>query len=621
MPFFSLQLGLAETFWKLFGRETLDWIVLRINDVFTSKHSRTSGRGRAPKPTSVEEVKALIRMIVSAIGHTAQRPATMEEWLDQGRDSGRVGFVGKEGADEGEKGKTTMPAEPTRILRERAQPQQKRKAEKRPRPGDGEDDSGDDFVPSHRAQHSLAVSPSSVSAPKPADNCDFIRRTRWDRLMGAFAGIDPERLETLFDFVGTSFRAFWLTPGVVKMCLDESIMGFTGNYKTITIPRKPTPTGILCYVVCALSAFGHPVPLFFVPRLRDNVYPRSALEQTVDFIKGEQNAHKLPEQTIVTCDAAFTNIPLFIENYPAIRFLAGSSSNDISQLLGFGLQHHESRSLLRGPVLMSVWQDNAPVFNVSTLFATKEAAVPAPNGLFKAVTLALFQQMEPGELQIVARLMGYSTAGGPAAIIERINGKKPDEIPSPVKRRAAKTEPITQPALLFVTGDDSEETQQTKRDEQHQAIKAMTLEEIREQLSSYGVSKSGNKAECVRRLCAIKFGDQALSIRTKAFLALRTHLSNGTPAIQLYRKLFNWIDRLDTLLSYIDFPWTLKHGNLVVLVWIVRTAMISAYAAVSTNNFLFTGLSTKYPNELKHVTTFAMALAEALKAEEHKMQL
>eukprot|EP00727_Mastigamoeba_balamuthi_P004222 m51a1_g13798 hypothetical protein (187) ;mRNA; f:353415-356511 len=49
----------------------------------------------------------------------------------------------------------------------------------------------------------------------------------------------------------------------------------------------------------------------------------------------------------------------------------------------------------------------------------------------------------------------------------------------------------------------------------------------------------------------------------------------------MYKLLFNLIDRLNVLLSYIPFPWVVKKFKVVFFLWLIRTTIVSTYSAMT----------------------------------------
>eukprot|EP00727_Mastigamoeba_balamuthi_P005697 m51a1_g1747 hypothetical protein (142) ;mRNA; r:198781-199206 len=123
-----------------------------------------------------------------------------------------------------------------------------------------------------------------------------------------------------------------------------------------------------------------------------------------------------------------------------------------------------------------------------------------------------------------------------------------------------------------------------------------------------GASGSGKKDVLVRRVLDHEgFGAKAISGRLRAFLDDRTV---GRPLqIALYKLLFNLVDRLDVLLSYIPFPWKVESFPLVFLIWLVRVTIVAAFAATSDYKWDYTDLTGDYAELRAYITTFARDLA------------
>eukprot|EP00727_Mastigamoeba_balamuthi_P013256 m51a1_g8553 hypothetical protein (554) ;mRNA; r:121720-135657 len=129
-----------------------------------------------------------------------------------------------------------------------------------------------------------------------------------------------------------------------------------------------------------------------------------------------------------------------------------------------------------------------------------------------------------------------------------------------------------------------------------------------------GASGSGNKDVLIRRILSHEGpAAQAVAGRLRAFLFNKA--TGRLPQVALYKLLFNFVDRLDVLLSYIPFPWVIKNFDLLFVIWLVRVTIVATYTVVRDQEWNYVDSAGEYDDIKSAITTFVSELAEELEAE------
>lgn len=446
-----------------------------------------------------------------------------------------------------------------------------------------------------------------------------IRAERWKRLAGMFKGINSVQLS---EFFTASFVRFWNVRGALWIAFDESIVPYTGSIPfSVHIERKPNPDGALVYVACGITtAGGLPVPLILIPNFSvdctgHGLSPPLTLELACNWITRLQQDGNLPAPVCVIADAAFGSVETMQRHLPGIRFIMSSRATDHKQVIGERLGPRECRTVCRGDVIQTVYKDVALVFNITTFFQVSEAVdfVSPLEPVLKPETITILRQLEDSEARTLIQMCGLPSSGPKEALLRRL--ARADYQPTHKKTRLAST---TSSVANVESGSHDEEQQRDTASIQKRTLElqAMTKPElVRHLKTNLGAKASGNKDDLIRRILEHEGDDiRAVSGRFEAFLANK--LSGRPPQVDLYKRTFNFVDRLDVLLSYVPFPWVLKHFDLVFVVWLIRVGIVATYSACSDYCWHSPDSETENNPNKNNIVSFSRQLARAMYEEE-----
>ena len=472
----------------------------------------------------------------------------------------------------------------------------------------------------------------------------WLGRERWYTLMNLLSFID---LKELAQKATTSFINFWYLQGVVYICLDESMVPFTGEEVFVVfIERKPNPWGGVVYILATRSTVtGRPIPLILIPNFfkttADSLSPAMVIDQACRAIMELQQRHVLPVPVVLTCDAAFGDPDLIRQFSSSILFVMNTRQRPEKAVITSNLALHEARMVLQDDILITAWVDGAIMCNYSSCFALTSPPPPLATRPFlsrQAVTALM--AMPIADLQLLFTRgrppISMPQEGDQEKRIELVTllagGVYKDDDSSgsgartsaattltPVRggRRSRKvtTEPST--GMRSVAGETEAQRQERRSRELDQlkldALKRILREELHARIS-------GNKPDLIKRI--IKYegpGFEALRKRMLAFLENKIKSTRAPMAVALYKLTFNFIDRIDLFLFFILFPWRIEDFAEIFFIYIIRLIIISTYVAHTekeTAKFDYTDLKAMYPTELLHITAFVKKLSQELWDEE-----
>ena len=228
---------------------------------------------------------------------------------------------------------------------------------------------------------------------------------RWNTLMNFLSVID---LKELAQKATTSFINFWYLQGVVYICLDESMVPFTGEEVFVVfIERKPNLWGGVVYILVTRSTVtGRPIPLILIPNFfkttADSLSPAMVIDQACRAIMELQQRHVLPVPVVLTCDAAFGDPDLIRQFSSSILFVMNTRQRPEKAVITSNLALHEARMVLQDDILITAWVDGAIMCNYSSCFALTSPPPPLATRPFlsrQAVTALM--AMPIAELQLL----------------------------------------------------------------------------------------------------------------------------------------------------------------------------------------------------------------------------
>eukprot|EP00727_Mastigamoeba_balamuthi_P005698 m51a1_g1748 hypothetical protein (518) ;mRNA; r:199371-218020 len=250
-----------------------------------------------------------------------------------------------------------------------------------------------------------------------------VRRETWKQFVSKLKSMSTTRLADLFS---AGFLRFWNLNGMLWLCLDESIVAFTGALMgKVFMVRKPTSEGGVVYVVCTLSASGKPIPLFIILVFEageKHLSLHDILELICNNIKLHQVMHVLSKPVCMVIDAAFGTVESLQRHNPDILFITSAPDSEFKELLGDHLPLNESHVCQWGAVLQAAFKDSKIVYNLSTFFVPAEP-VPIPpcqEPVLSKQAIDLLFQFPDDDLRKLAQQCSMSHSGVKKEIIARI---------------------------------------------------------------------------------------------------------------------------------------------------------------------------------------------------------
>jgi len=366
-----------------------------------------------------------------------------------------------------------------------------------------------------------------------------------------------------------------------------------------------------------------PVPLILIPNFSideqgHGLSPLNALELSCNQIEQLQRDNKLPSPVCIVADAAFGNLETAQRRLPGIRFIMSSKETDYKLLVGHNLGPRESRTVCRGAVTQVVFNDVAQIYSISTFFtpSVPTPSAPAVEPVLTPESVAVLRELPDDQVRALAGMAGLPTSGTKEQLLRRLSHADYTELPAKKKRTdtpgsvAAAAAPAPSSESACRQHDEAALARRTSE------FEAMTKQQLVQLIkNTLGAKATGNKADLIRRVLDHE-GDSVRAVfgRLAAFLADKAR--GRPPQIDLYKRLFNLVDRLDVLLSYIQFPWVLKDFSTVFFVWLVRVSMVATYSALCDYKWDYVDTRTEDNSRKEHITTFARSLANELLQEE-----
>ena len=185
------------------------------------------------------------------------------------------------------------------------------------------------------------------------------------------------------------------------------MFGYQGEFQFgVFIERKPEPEGMRSFIWCyQLTQSGRPVCYRYLPDL------------TIPHIGGAQILSDMLENKpstatgIILCaDAFFTSLE-WAQNHPeqpVIFSIPRSKIDDVFEIFTYQLSVQEYRVFAKGPILLSVWHDNAIVTCASTIHTW----TPNPEGHIRGhVMITLNPWMSLKGVETLQQLSGPDLEG------------------------------------------------------------------------------------------------------------------------------------------------------------------------------------------------------------------